>query len=163
MSYISLVKSTAIDKLLTKRCLLVTGLLLLIFTALAGTGSETYFFIGAPALSTSNLSTSGGVMFELRFDVETLEGDLIARDVSADGLLVQYDTVDTDGNITVNAKWQGKTEITAQSARGGNPDNRIIFTSDAGGGRRLHWDSTDGDDSALTNDMKALISSTDPS
>ena len=134
-------------------------------SAASRAGEQIYNYIGAPALSTSNLDigeVGGGKLFEVRFqpgkivdpdgtlidNPNAFQGDLIARGVLADGSFPPD-----------VALWQAKDTTTAQSSRGSS-DNRIIITSsDDGFGRRFWWDSSNGDSKTLTNDMKDQINS----
>ena len=97
----------------------------------SGSLTQAYAYIGAPALSLSNLTLGGGVLFEVRFDAATFAGDLIARGVAADGSFTP-DEFDAEGNLTAfNGLWRARTTVTAQSKRRGDSatDNRIIFTA----------------------------------
>jgi len=132
--------------------------------------------IGAPALSTSNLSIQGGTLFEVSFDEKTFEGDLVARALDSRGIFTPDELYPGDPDVVgyvsgkegelkiFNGLWQAKIVVTEQSQRtGGSPlDNRIIFTSgnDASGawsGRRFSWDNSSDD--ALTDTMKTAINS----
>ncbi len=132
--------------------------------------------IGAPALSTSNLSIEGGMLFEASFDRRTFEGDLVARALDSRGFFTPDEFYPGDPDAAgyvlgkggqlkkFNGLWQAKIIVTEQSRRaGGSPlDNRTIFTSGNDGsgawsGRRFSWDNSSGD--ALTDTMKTAINS----
>ena len=140
----------------------------------------------APALSTSNFAIKGGLLFEARSDGDSLEGDLLAREVDKYGNVTADEhypygpeesgyVAGKEGEIRkFNGIWRASIRVTAQAQRAGHEDidGRIIFTSgeDSHGnvnGRRFRWDNSAGD--ALTDTMKALVnsdgdlgSSTDP-
>jgi hypothetical protein len=137
-------------------------------TALAGSG--------APALSTSNFSTKGGILFEARSDGDSLEGDLLAREVDKFGNVTADEyypylpeepgyVSGKEGEVRkFNGLWRASIRVTAQAQRAdqNDIDDRIIFTSgvDSLGnvqGRRFRWDNVAGD--ALTDAMKAWVNS----
>lgn len=150
------------------------------FQAPAST-SNTWFSsdIGAPALSTTNLSVNGGVLFEATFDTHTMEGDLVARAIDRNGSVQADEFYPLDpeaadyvagsaGEVrTFKGIWRAAIRVTAQSRRhnGARRDNRVIITSgnDSSGtsrGRRFQWDNSAND--ALTPAMKSLINSETP-
>ncbi len=86
-----------------------------------------YGHIGSPSVYPSILNGDGSVLFETRFDVDQFTGDVVAREVSSDGVIKQ-DIVkeDADGNVYVtddNAKWRAHKVLP-------RPGNRKIFTAD---------------------------------
>jgi type IV pilus assembly protein PilY1 len=149
-------------KLLIAGCVVFSGTLFA--RPQSGSLTQAYAYIGAPALSVSNLTLGGGVLFEARFDAATFAGDLIARGVAADGSFTP-DEFDAEGNLTVfHGLWRARTTVTAQSRRRGDSatDNRIIFTAGDDGtgileGRRFWWNNAADD--ALTDAMKAVVNS----
>jgi len=160
MSNLTIENKSGILKSFAYRKSLIAGsiALLLVSWAAAQSTGGIYGFMGAPALSISNLSPNGGTLFEVRFDPINFAGDLIARQLGDDGSFTP-DVIESDGSITVTAWWQAKSTTTAQSLRQGGSatDDRIIFTSDGSGGRRFWWDNSADD--ALTDDMKNDINS----
>ena len=110
-------------------------------------------------------SSSGGTLFEVRFDLDRSNGDLIARSVASDGGTAADVVDERTGEITVfKGIWRARQTVDAKAGRGGNRDTRIIITSGFDGrdqtGRRFSWDHHNGglfNGEGGTEDLKKLV------
>jgi hypothetical protein len=113
---------------------------------------QPYANISAPTLDKSNLFPSGGIVFEVEYDIDDITGDLIARTISSTGAITQ-DDFDESGTLTTdNALWRASTTLAAQT--GSISDSRRIVTSNPasfGSGLPFSWSA------GLTDAMKATL------
>lgn len=87
-----------------------------------------YVISGEPAITKTNVSDGGGVIFEIRFNTDVLVGDLVARSISADGD-VAGDTFDENGLITSDgALWRASRVLSTV-----DHNDRVLFTSEIEG------------------------------
>lgn len=119
------------------------------FAATIDLDSQPYVIMGTPAVSSANLKTSPGVMYEARFNNNNYTGDLIVREIATSGAVAK-DEFDANGLISVdNSIWRA-----SRLMRAINPSDRKIVTSDIDGtANRFRW-------SALSDESKLIIDPT---
>ena len=84
--------------------------------------SERYGNTGKPAVHPSSLVSTGGYVFETRFEPDAFTGDVVARQISSKGIITQ-DGLDDDDFVSEDyALWRAHNSLPSW-------DNRNIFTA----------------------------------
>ena len=131
----------------------------LVFSLTITNSSQPIGSVGRPALSTTNLSLSGGQLFDIRYTAKDFpaptetgydannyhvnniwSGDLLSNSANTSGVL-----------STIN--WRAREVLETQDWNSG----RRIFTSSGGTGIKFRWDSSDGGGGATNNLTEAGI------